>query len=172
MPQKNDSDPSDSAVQREIELVMLYRLSKVHENWEKIEWKPFVMELGLSSIWQKVKPDAIWRTNTQEIIIAECYARVGELKAGHRRKMAMDALKLLALRDALKGKNVRCLLVVPEELKKHMSNASWFPVALHLVAEIVTVKLQKDEFNALIVASTGQATGQARTKRALKDGIE
>src|SRR5262245_42074892 len=98
MLQMTNSDPSDSAVQREIELAMLDRLGKLHPDWQRVTWMTEATELGLTLVWQKSQPDAIWKTGSDQIIVAECYARIGELKAGHRRKLAMDALKLLALR--------------------------------------------------------------------------
>ena len=167
-----NSDPSDSAVQRDIELKMLQRLVEQHPDWQRVTWKTLSAELGLSPIWKKAKPDAVWKNNSNRIIIAECYARVGELKVGHLRKLAMDAIKLLALRDALKGYSVQCLLVVPEELKGKLTSDGWFPAALHLVAEIVSVDLQEDERKELVAASTRQAQGQARTKRAGKDRVK
>jgi len=172
MQQMTDSDPSDSAVQRDIEQEMLHRVGNKHPDWRRIHWKGLASELGLSPIWQKTKPDAVWKNHSNRIILAECYSRVGELKAGHLRKLAMDVLKLLALRDALKGYSVECLLVVPEELKVKLTSNGWFPAALHLVAEIVSVDLKEDERKELVAASTRQAQGQARTKRAGKDSIK
>jgi len=172
LPQRPNSNPSDSAVQRGIELKMLQRLVEKHPDWQRVTWKTLASELSLSPIWQKAKPDAVWKNHCNRIIIAECYSRVGELKAGHLRKLAMDAIKLLALRDALKGYSVDCLLVVPEELKSKLTSDGWFPAALHLVAEIVSVDLQEDERKELVAASTRQAQGQARTKRDGKDRVK
>jgi hypothetical protein len=170
MPQKTDSDPSDSAVQKEIESAMLHRLGEQHPDWRRVSWEAAAIELGLSSVWPKSKPDAVWKTARNEVIVAECYSRVGELKAGHRRKLAMDALKLLALRHALPDKNdVRCLLVVPEELIGRLEGDGWFPAALHLAAEIVPVALSGSERKKLGDATRQQAQGQARTKRARRD---
>ncbi len=172
MLQRTDSHLSDSAVQRKIELTMLDRISQKNPDWQRVTWKTLAAELSLPPVWQNAKPDAVWRTSSHKVIVAECYARVGELKAGHRRKLAMDALKLLALRDALEENAVRCLLVVPEELKGKLAGDGWFPAALHLVAEIVSVDLKEDERKELVAASTRQAQGQARTKRAGKDSIK
>lgn len=165
-----NSDPSDSAVQRETERVMLNRLGEQHHEWQRVNWKTLAAELGLASMWQKTEPDAVWKTDS-EVIIAECYSHVGQMKPGHRRKLAMDALKLLALRSALEGNFVRCLLVVPKELIGELAGDGWFPAALRLATEIVPVNLLEGEKNRLINTSTLQAQGQARTKRDEKDRV-
>ena len=173
MAETTDHDPSDSAVQRAIELAMLHRLGEQHPDWQRVTWKTLAAELGMSQVWQKAEPDAVWKTDSDEVIVAESYARVGELKAGHRRKLAMDALKLLALRDALPGGNhVRCFLVVPEELIGRLRGDGWFPSALRLASEVVPVALLEGERKSLSDASMLQAQGQARTKRARKDRTE
>lgn len=171
--QTDDLNPSDSAVQREIELVMLRRLGEQHGDWQPVAWRTIAAELGMSSVWQKTEPDAVWRTDSASLLLAEAYARVGDLKPGHRRKLAMDALKLLALRNALPdGTDVRCLLIVPEELKVRLQGDGWFPVALHLAAEIVPVTLLDDERKRLLDASSLQGQGQSRTRRRGKVGAE
>jgi hypothetical protein len=171
--QTDEPDPSDSAVQREIELVMLDRLGEQHPDWQRVSWKTTAAELGLPPAWQKAEPDAVWKADSGEVIVAEVYARVGELKAGHRRKLAMDALKLTALRHALpEGYPLRCLLVVPKELKGKLKGDGWFPLALGLAAEIVPVALLADELKRLGDASRLQAQGQARANRAGEDGAE
>ncbi len=170
---RTDSDPSDSAVQREIELAILGRLGSAHGDWQRTSWKTLAAELGLTSVWQKTEPDAVWKINSQKIIIiAECYARIGKLTAGHRRKLAMDTLKLLSLRKALEGNSVRCLMVVPKELEDELMGDGWFPTSLRLNTEIVAVVLPESEKKRLATASKLQAEGQARTKRAAKDHVE
>jgi hypothetical protein len=165
-----DLDPSDSAVQREIELAMLDRLGKLHPDWQRVTWKTEAAELGLPSVWQNAQPDATWKAGSDQMIVAECYARIGELKAGHRRKLAMDALKLLALRHALPhGRYIRFLLVLPEELTDRLNGDSWFPVAIRLAAEIIPVALLADEQRRLSAATVLQAQGQSRTARPRKD---
>jgi hypothetical protein len=161
-----DPDPSDSAVQHEIELAMLDRLGKLHPDWQRVTWKTEAAELGLSSVWQNAKPDATWKTGSDQIIVAECYARVGELKAGHRRKLAMDALKLLALRQALPHRqHIRFLLVVPEELTRPLKGDVWFPAAMYLAAELIPMALLASEKKRLGEATALQAQGQPRTAR-------
>jgi hypothetical protein len=165
-----DLHPSDSVVQREIELAMLDRLGKRHPDWQRVTWKTEATELGLSSVWQKAQPDATWKIGPGQTIVAECYARIGELKAGHRRKLAMDALKLLALRHALTHEPyVRFLLVVPEELIGRLKGDGWFPVAIRLAAEVVPVGLLASERMRLSEAIALQAQGQSRVARRGKD---
>lgn len=165
MPQEAGLDPSDSSIQHEIELAMLDRLSAQHSDWRRVSWEGVAIEFGLPRFWQKVKPDAVWKTVSDEVIVAECYSRIGELKPGHRRKLAMDALKLLSLRDAFPpGRNIRRLLVVPEELADRLTGEGWFSVAISHSAEVVPVSLLKSERKRLSAACLSQAEGQARTK--------
>ncbi len=162
----SDTDPSDSSVQREVEIAVLARVHAAHPDWISIEWPATAARLGLPPVWQSAKPDAVWRTENGETVVAECYLRVDELKAGHRRKLAMDALKLLALRHSLPAEShVRCLLVVPQEMANRLKGGGWFPVALQLAAEIVPVELLDDEIRKLGDAVRRQASGQARQKR-------
>jgi hypothetical protein len=170
MLQVADPDLSESVVQREIELAMLDRLGDLHPDWQRITWKAGAADLDLSSVWQRAQPDATWKTSSDEIIVVECYARIGELKAGHRRKVAMDALKLLALRHALPhGRQIRFLLVVPGDLIGRLEGDGWFPVAMRRSAEIIPVALPASEQRRLGEATALQAQGQARTARAGKD---
>jgi len=82
----------------------------------------------------------------------------------------MDALKLLALRDALDNKiHLRCLLVVPEELMTSLGGEGWFPAALRLASDIIPVALLKVERKKLGETSLLQAQGQSRTKSVKKD---
>ena len=110
------------------------------------------------------------RLQDDHLIVAESYSRIGELNAGHRRKIAMDALKLLSLKHTLADKRrVRYLIVVPDELSKRLSNLEgWFPTALDIAAEVVSVALLPSERKKLVGASARQAQGQARMKRSRK----
>lgn len=167
---KDEHDPSDSKVQREIELVMLQRVADQHSDWKPAEWKQIAGDLGLPSVWQKAKPDAVWKTDAGEVVIAECYARVGKLKAGQHRKLAMDALRLLALKHAIPMTiRVQYLLVVPNELAGAFEGGGWFPVAIRLAAAIVPVSLQDSERERLGDAAQRQAQGQSRITKASKD---
>jgi len=93
-------DPSDRLAQREVEIAMLQRLAEEHPDWLAVDWVTTAEDLALPLVWQKAKPDVIWKvvgeaSHRDEIIICECYARIGQLNAGHRRKLAMDAFKLV-----------------------------------------------------------------------------
>jgi hypothetical protein len=168
-------DPSDSAVQREIEFIMLSLLSEQHPEWRRINWNTARIEISIPMVWRNTKPDGVWKADSGEIIIAEAYARLGALKSGHRRKVAMDALKLLALRESIpveKRKFVRCLLVVPEELKARLEGNGWFPFALHLAGEVVPVALSRGDRERLGTACGLQGLGQARNRNASKGETE
>lgn len=159
-------DPSNSAVQIEIEQSMLVTVQLSHPDWRTMDWKEVAKELDLAPVWQGARPDAVWQDNDEVIIIAECYARIETLKTGHRRKLAMDALKLTSLRNAVKDpKRLRCLLIVPEELDRQLQSDNWFSVSIHQAAEVVTVKLSEDQLEKLRRAVELQGAGQARVKR-------
>ena len=160
-----ETHPSDSTAQGMVERAILERLGAEHPEWRPIEWRLAAAELGLSSVWQKAKPDAVWRSGPDELIIAECYARVGSLKPGHRRKLAMDALKLLALyHHCPAAKRLRCVIIVPEELRKQLERDGWFCVALRMAAEIMPIALSDVERKLLADATERQADGQARAR--------
>ena len=167
---KDEHDPSDSGVQREIEVVMLRRLAGQHPDWKPADWKAIALKLGLPSVWQKAKPDAVWTTAAGEVIVAECFTRIGKLKAGQYRKLAMDALKLLALKHAIPiGSSVTYLLVVPKELAGAFEGGGWFPVAIRLAANIVPVSLLDSEREKLGDAVQRQAQGQSRIAKSNRD---
>ena len=167
---KDEHDPSDSRVQREIEVVMLQRLADQHPDWKSADWESIALELGLPSVWQKAKPDAVWKADSGEIVVAECYARIGKMKPGQHRKLAMDALKLLALKHAIPTRSrVQYLLVVPKELAAAFEGGGWFPVAIRLAANIVPVGLLDSERERLGDAVQRQAQGQSRIAKPKKD---
>jgi len=159
--------PSDSAVQRAIELVMLERFTESHPSWRRAAWAPIARELGLAAVWMKAEPDAVWKTEKGDVVVAEAYSRVGVLNEGQKRKLAKDALKLLAIQHALPaGRHVRGLLLVPEELVARLNGEGWFPLALRTAAEIVSVPLTEAERMLLQDAAAQQAEGQSRTRQA------
>ena len=156
-------DPSDSSVQSAIERVMLEIVQDRNPDWKIVDWKSIVAELNLSLVWQKAKPDAAWQDCNGRFIIAECYARVDELKPGHRRKLALDALKLLSLRNAVNDPLLlRCLLIVPEELEKQLLTDTWLSVSIRQAAEVVAVRLSDDLLTQLRETVKLQGAGQAR----------
>ena len=161
-----DAHPSDSTAQQTVERAIIQRLSAEHPEWQPLEWGVVAKTLGLSPVWQGVKPDAIWRTENDELIIAECYARVGTLKSGHQRKLAMDALKLMVLcRQLAELKRVKCLFVVPQELEKQLKREGWFCAALMIAGDVVPVELLDDERRLLTDTTQRQADGQARSHK-------
>ncbi len=161
-----DRDPSDSSFQIQFEKVMLEILQENHPNWRPVDWMEVSIDLGLPTVWQRAKPDAVWKDENGIIIIAECYARVDKLKAGHRRKLAMDVLKLLSLRRAAADpKSLRGLLIVPEELDGQLQANDWFSEAIRQAVEVISIRLSDDQSHKLRKAVESQASGQARTKK-------
>lgn len=162
----SELDPSDSKAQRDVETVMLKRLEERYPTWKRFTWQDAAPDLGLPPVWQKAVPDAVWKAECGETIVAEVYSRTGQLTAGHRRKLAMDALKLLGLRHALSSvQNARYLLLVPDELAEKLRGDRWFSAALSMAAELVSVTLTPAEREKLDQTSARQAQGQARVKR-------
>ena len=166
---------SDSLEQREIETSMLQRLTEQHTDWVRVDWVTTAKDLALPFVWQNAKPDAVWKvldaSHRDELIICECYARIGKLKPGHRRKLAADALKLIALKHYLpRHSRLRWLLVVPEELYVQLQAGSWFTEALRLV-EVMPVALTDIERRKLSEATDRQAQGQARRAKTKRERI-
>lgn len=162
--------PSDSAVQRAIEVAMLERLGASHPEWNRVEWSAASKELGLAPVWQQAQPDAAWHSGPGHVVVAECYCRIGVLEAGHRRKLALDALKLVTMRSqAPDPSRLRCLLVVPDELAARLLSEGWFSVAIQASAELVSVTLSDDERRRLAEATRLQAAGQARSPKAANE---
>lgn len=160
----SNSDPSDSSAQRAIESIMLCHVETNNPDWERVSWKDIATEFGLAKVWQKAEPDAVWRTGSDEIVIAESYARIGDLKPGHRRKIAMDAFKLLSIKQIIPLTiKVRCIIVIPEQLADEFKGESWLFEAIRSTAEIVSVRLKVHDIEVLDAATTLQAQGQART---------
>jgi len=161
-----EAHPSDSAAQELVERAIIQRLSAAHPEWQPLKWDVVAKALGLSPVWQGVKPDAIWRTENDELIIAECYARVGVLKSGHKRKLAMDALKLMALcRQLADAKRLKCLIVIPQELEKQLKREGWFCAALTMAGDVLPVDLLDDERKLLADTTQRQAEGQTRSRK-------
>lgn len=163
--------PSDSAVQRAIEVAMLERLGATHPEWNRVEWSAASKGLGLAPVWQQAQPDAAWSSGEHEVVVAECYCRIGVLVAGHRRKLALDALKLVTMRGQTPDpRRLRCLLVVPDELAGRLAGDGWFSVAIQASAELVSVTLSDDERRRLVEATRLQAAGQARSPKPANGG--
>jgi len=160
------SHPSDSTPQGKVERGILERLSAEHPEWQLLDLSLAAAELGLSLVWQKAKPDAVWRIGPDELIVAECYARVGALKSGHRRKLAMDALKLMALRyQCPDAKRLKCLIIVPQEIQEQLKGKSWLCAAMNIAADLMPVVLSDDERELLADTTRRQADGQARSRK-------
>lgn len=161
-------DPSDSSTQREIEREMLNIFQADHSDWVPMEWKIVAYELELPLVWQNAKPDATWRDNNGNFIIAECYARIGELKSGHCGKLAKDVLKLISLQRAISTPlRLRCLIIVPGELAVKFKGASWLFEAIRQAVEVIPIPLTEIQHNKLRDAVKRQADGQARSRKAI-----
>ena len=153
---------SNSTVQVNIEQVMLSYVLEQNPDWQVITWTDLSAGRELAA---KVKPDAVWRDLEGVIIIAECYARIGKLKPGHRRKIATDILKLISLRDEFAIDNsLKLLLVVPEELGIQLEGDDW--LSMVVCREKITlfkVPLSEVQRQTLLEAVKRQGEGQAHS---------
>ena len=153
---------SDSKVQRDIEIEMCSYLEGIHPDWHRIDWSDLTIGLELAA---KVKPDAVWRDENGSILIAECYARVSELKPGHRRKIAADILKLISLRDEFSEIDPpRLLLIVPIELGLKLEGNDWLSLVISKQTLLTKVPLSDEQCKMLKDAVRRQGVGQARNK--------
>jgi hypothetical protein len=142
---------------------MLRLVDERYPDWQRVEdWSKMAHDLGLDQFWLKVKPDAVWRTRGGRIIIAECYARVERLLPGNERKLAEDALKLLAILNDLKDRTVSGRLVVTGEVaSKLKTGGGWLPTVLRRALTIEEVNLTEDQRSRLDAARIDQGKGQA-----------
>jgi hypothetical protein len=159
-----EQHPSNSMVQIYIEKDMLAYLMEQNPSWQQIGWSNLSDGRELAA---KVKPDAVWVDVNGIIVIAECYARIGKLKPGHRRKIATDILKLISLRDEYGKENPpRLLLVVPEELAYQLEDDDWLSIVIRKEkVEVFKVHLNNEQRNELLKVVKLQADGQAHSPK-------
>jgi hypothetical protein len=159
-------DPSDSAIQRQIEQEMLDLLQSTHPEWTRAEYASVAVELGLPLVWQKTKPDGVWKNRDGSILIAECFTRIERINPGQRRKIAMDVLKLIAMRSASNTPGrVRCLFIIPEELNRQLQANDWLSATVRKEVEVIPIQLNDAQRQTLSEAVKQQSAGQARIAR-------
>ncbi len=130
-PDTRSHHPSVASVQGELEAVLLDRIQASEKDWTRVEWFEASVNLGLEPVWQRVELDRVWKTRRGHLVIAECYCRVGVLNPRHRRKLALDVLKLVAIRERLPTPDrVHGILVVPNELEQQLRGEAWLAVAI------------------------------------------
>ncbi len=153
--------PSVSRVQSKIEKEMLEELEKQHclDDWRVVHWKDIA---GERELVRNVKPDGVWLDGEGRIILAECYVRIGALGTGHRRKLAMDTLKLITMRKELSERSVDLLLVVPNELGERLDGNDWLSMVIRRELQVVRMTLTDGQRERLNEAVKRQAEGQAR----------
>lgn len=163
-------DPSDSSVQHRIEQSFLARAQKIHPEWQETNWDKASIDLKLSPVWKRAKPDGVWIDPNGNYIIAECYIHIGKLKSGQLRKLAIDAFKLSSIKKANKSSLIiECKIILPEELFQRIGQTGWLFEAIHQETEILPIPLSETERQELIEAINRQAGGQSRmVKRLIK----
>ena len=153
---------SDSKVQSVIEREMLSYIECQHKDWQKVDWREITVGREFAG---KVKPDEAWRDSDGILVIAECYARIGKLKPGHRRKIATDLLKLIFIKDEFGESNSpRLLLVVPEELGSQLEGTDWLSLIITKKIELIKIPLNDEQCKKLNEAVSRQGAGQARNR--------
>jgi len=121
-PQKTSVKPGNSSVQRKAERWVIDAFNKGRKAPAKI--RPPAAPLSLHDGAQ-ITVDAI---SADEKTVVEIYVRQGDLKPGHRRKIAMDALKLVALKGKFEH---RILLFAHEPIKRELEKTNtWLAQAI------------------------------------------
>ena len=78
----------------------------------------------------------------------------------------MDAFKLISIQRAVSDpQNLKCYLIIPEEIEQQLHGSDWFSWALSQAADIFPVKLTDDQRQRLMEATSLQALGQTRIKK-------
>ncbi|MGH2960358.1 MAG: hypothetical protein ACRDKE_12185, partial [Solirubrobacterales bacterium] len=121
--------------------------------------------LRIAEPWRSTVPDGCWfegRGNARKFVVAEAYARVAELKAGNKSKLAKDALKLMQLaRVAAAKSNIKVVaaLVLTEQVAAELApnRRGWLGAAIRESVEIREVKLEPGEIEHLENARRRQA---------------
>lgn len=166
MVEKDSRRHSESPTQRKIERSMLEQLNYVHPEWKKIEWHKVANELMLPAAWHPLQPDGVWLHDNGQYIITKCYVRISPLKHEQYRKLTMDALKPLSLRNASANPHsIRCLLVVSEETNSQLETCGWLNTAICQSAEIIAMPLVNRERAMLRKAVIKQGAGIIRNKK-------
>lgn len=157
--------PSSGSVNKAIEVAILRRMDVQYADWIRVNWIDVSKKYQLPAVWEKAKPDAVWETKSAVLIVAECYARIERLKAGNKGKLAKDCLKLrgIQLQLAHRFKQVRCLMIMPEELAAQLKGVGWLETSIRQTVEVVGVSLLESERRDLMAAVLKQADGQSRT---------
>ena len=133
---------SDSSVQTRAEAVIRDLLAQ--ELGVTLEPTPLKLECGPT-----VKVDAAAPDNT---VIAEIFARQGQLKGGQQKKVAIDALKLITLRRV--HQDARLILAFADEAASRYATAGgWVAQALREWNVEVKVLEIPDELRAEILAA-------------------
>jgi hypothetical protein len=160
------NNASDGKVQCSIEAFFIGRLAQQNPAWRRLSWIEVAKKYRLPEVWHKIKPDAVWETESGDLIVAECYTRTRTLKSGNYGKLAKDCLKLIAIQQTLAGiVNIRCLMILPDELVDRIQGDGWLVTFIRQSVEVVGMKLLESERRELNDSVERQADGQSRRRR-------
>lgn len=135
---------SDSIVQRNIE----DKIQPLLEKYLKI-----ILDKGKYVAARNSNPTAfqVDYFNEEAGIFCEVYARIGKLKAGNKRKILSDMLKLLTI-EKLLNKNIRkCIVLTDESILKEFQTGSWASKSMKIFDfELIFVELEVEDRIILI----------------------
>jgi hypothetical protein len=133
---------SDSAVQREAEHVIRKRLAAMLG----VELAPKTIHLKAGA---PVQVDA---ATVDDSVLAEIFARQGELKGGQQKKVAIDTLKLITIREEFPG--TRLIIAFADTVAAaYATGGGWVAQALKTWGVEVKVVDIPDELRARISAA-------------------
>lgn len=140
------NDPSDSVTQKSVEPSCLDAIAKEFN----VRLRPEVISLEDGTVF---KIDGVDRDAK---FLCEIFAHRGALKAGQRKKLANDLLKLLVLEHALGGSWCKVVCVVDQHAYDFLSGSSWcakamgvFRFKLHLVTLLPEIRQALQDAQAL-----------------------
>jgi hypothetical protein len=137
---------SDSTVQRKAEGVIRERLAKRLE----VALEPAVIELGQGA---PVHVDAVSRDGK---VLAEIFARQGELKGGQQKKVAIDTLKLITIRRERREAKLY-VAFADTQASQYATGGGWVAQALRTWdVNVVVVDIPQQLRDEIIEAQKGQ----------------
>jgi hypothetical protein len=122
---------SVAKTQSDLQKTMIDRWLETQE-MESSDWATACKILKLPDIWKKAQPDGVF-FDGKRFVVVESYARIADLKSGQRRKIAMDAFKLISIKLTLKTpEKISCCIILPTDLEEAVHpTKSWLGAALN-----------------------------------------
>lgn len=156
----NKPHPSDSAVQRKLEIEIIRQLSASLG----IPLVPRKLPVGHSY----VEVDGYYEDDNRYVLV-EAYSRRGSLSSGHKRKIQADILKLI-LFEAETDKNVeKYLAFIDESSAAFVQGKAWAAKAVDTFGfEIYNASITESQEQELSAAQKRQIEGMRQVKKTIK----